>query len=909
VIRPAGDGAEDATLRTGVRLGRFEVVSLLGAGGMGEVYRATDTSLGRQVALKLLPQDFAADPERHARFEREARTLASLNHPNIATLYGLEHLDGKHVLAMELVEGEGLDARIARGPIPPDEALPVALQIAHALEAAHEAGIVHRDLKPANVKVRADGAVKVLDFGLAKAWAEEVEGSELSLSPTITQHHTAAGVILGTAAYMAPEQARGKPVDKRADIWAFGVVLFEMLTGRRMFEGEMVTDVLANVLKQEVDWDVLPTSTPPALRRLLHRCLERRPEGRIRDIGDVRWELEEMARNGTGSAEPRLEAPAPGPPKRRAVLPWVAGAALGIAAAAALGLTVLRPHPAPPRAVRSFLVAPENATFDFRASVGGPILSPDGSKLVFAARDANGASSLWIRPLDSLSAQPLRGTEGATFPFWSPDGRWVGFFVTGKLRKIDVTGGPPETLCDAPNGRGGSWSPAGVIIFAPDVFGPLARVPAAGGSPTPLSEVTPSRQGYSERWPVFLPDGRHFVYWAGGPLNSGEVKTDGIYLRSLDSAAPTLLFPSDSNALYSPPGYLLFLRAQILMAQPFDAGSRKLDGEAFPIAEDIANPQNYRFADFSVSQEGTLVYQTGETGLNQLTWLDGAGRQVGTVGDPAAIDGFRVSPDGKFLAEQVSDARSKNVDLWVVDLARGVRTRFTFAPGLEINPVWSPDGKRIAYTANPKGHLDIYIKNADGSGQAEPLTSSEVTKYADDWSPDGRTLSMTVVDPRGNTITDIWTVSLTGDHTPKPFLATQFVEGNSVFSPDGRWLAYQSDESGRDEIYVTPFPGPGGKWQVSQGGGVEPEWRRDGGALFYRSPDGALFEASVTVKGSAVEVGTPRQLFSAPPTGGSGTARSYAVSPQGDRYLLLKPIQNVVTPVTLVTHWTSALKK
>ncbi len=897
------------SLAPGSRLGPYEVTAKLGEGGMGEVWRATDSKLGREVALKLLPEDFANDPDRHARFEREAKLLASLNHPNIATLYGLEHLDGKHALAMELVEGEGLDETIARGAIPVEEAIPIALQIAEALEAAHEAGIVHRDLKPANVRIRPDGTVKVLDFGLAKVWEADAGNSSLSLSPTVTRHATVEGVILGTAAYMSPEQARGRPVDKRADIWAFGVLLWEMLTGRQMFAGETVTDVLASVLKQEIDWELLPDTTPAAVLRLLQRCLERRPTERIRDIGDVRWELEEIARRGAGSGEPAREEPAAAPSKHRAVLPWIAGAALGIAATAVIGLTVLRPHATPPRAVRSFLVAPENATFDFRAAVGGPVLSPDGSKLVFAARDANGASSLWIRPLDSLSAQPLRGTENAYFPFWSPDSRWVGFFVTGKLRKIDVTGGPPETLCDAPNGRGGSWSPDGVIVFAPDVFGRLARVSAAGGAPTPLSQAKSSRQGYSERWPEFLPDGRHFVYWAGGPLNSGEVKTDGIYLRSLDGGAPSLLFPSDSNALYSPPGYLLYLRTQTLMVQPFDAESGKLGGEAFPIAEDIANPQNYRFGDFSVSHDGTLVYQTGETGLTQLVWLDSAGRQVGTVGDPAAIDGFRMSPDGKFLAEQVSDARSKNVDLWVVDLARGVRTRFTFAPGLEISPVWSPDGRRIAYTANPKGHMDIYIKNADGSGQAKPLIESEVTKYADDWSPDGRTLSMTVVDPRGNTITDIWTVPFEGVHTPKPFVATPFVEGSSVFSPDGHWLAYQSNESGRDEIYVTPFPGPGGKWQVSQGGGVEPEWRRDGDALFYRAPDGALFEANVTARGSAVEVGTPRQLFSAPRTGNSGTGRTYAVSPEGDRYLVLHPIQNTATPLTLVTNWVAALKR
>ena len=895
------------SLAAGSRLGAYEITAKLGEGGMGEVWRATDSTLGRAVALKLLPETFAGDAERHARFEREARTLASLNHPNVATLYGLEHVDGEHVLVMELVEGEGLDELIARGPLPVDDAIPIALQIAEALEAAHEAGIVHRDLKPANVRIRPDGTVKVLDFGLAKAWAEEAGGSDLSFSPTITARHTKEGVILGTASYMSPEQARGRPVDKRADIWAFGVLLWEMLTGRQMFAGETVTDVLASVLKQEPDWTLLPPAIPARLRSLLERCLERRPGERIRDMGDVRWELAHIAETGIDRA---AETGAPTRRRVRTLLPWVAGATLGVAAAAVVGLTMLRPSAGAARAVRSFLVAPEHTAFDFRGAIGGPVLSPDGSKLVFAASSADGASSLWIRPLDSLSAQPLRGTANAYFPFWSPDSRWVGFFVTGKLRKIDITGGPPETVCDAPNGRGGSWSPDGVIVFAPDVFGSLAWVSAAGGSPARLSQAKPSRQGYSERWPEFLPDGRHFVYWAGSPLNSGEVATDGIYLRSLDGGAPTQLFQSDSNALYSPPGYLLYLRTQTLMVQPFDAGSGKLGGEAFPIAEDIANPQNYRFGDFSVSQEGTLVYQTGETGLTQPVWLDSAGREVGTVGEPAAINGFRMSPDGRFLAEQVSNARSRNIDLWLVDLSRGVRTRFTFAPGIELSPVWSPDGRRIAYTANPGGHLDLYVKNADGSGQARPLIESDVAKYADDWSPDGRTLSMTVVDPHGNTITDIWTVPVEGERTPEPFVATSFEESDSTFSPDGRWLAYQSNESGRNEIYVTPFPGPGGKWQLSQGGGVEPEWRHDGRALFYRAPDGALFEVNVTAKGSAVEVGTPLRLFDAPRTGGSGgVGRTYAVSPDGDRYLVLKPIQNVASPLTLVTNWTSALKR
>ncbi len=891
----------------GTQLGSYEVTAMLGEGGMGTVWRAKDTNLGREVALKLLPDTFADDPDRHARFEREAKLLASLNHPGIAVLYGLEHVGSQHALVMELVEGEGLDELIARGPLPVAETLPIALQIAEALEAAHEAGIVHRDLKPANVRIRPDGAVKVLDFGLAKAW-EAGDGVELTHSPTITKADTAAGVILGTAAYMSPEQARGRPVDKRADIWAFGVVLWEMLAGRQMFEGETVTDVLASVLRQEIDWTLLPPATPAGLRRLIERCLERRPAERIRDMGDVRWELAEIQRTGGTISPSTGEDAAAGPQRRRSVLPWVLGTAAGLGIAAVLGLTVLRPHTEPPT-VSSYIVPPHSAAFDFRASVGGPILSPDGSKLVFPARDASGRSSLWIRPLDSLTAQPLAGTEGAFFPFWAPDSHWVGFFVPGSLRKIDVRGGPPQTVCDATSGRGGAWSRDGVIVFAPDVFGGLQSVPAVGGEPKPLSELDTSKQQTSQRWPAFLPDGRHFLYWGGRPLNSGEVLTDGIYVASLDDSNPTFLLPADSNAVYTAPGYLLFLRSQALMAQPFAAAKLKLTGEAVPIAERIANPQNYRRGDFSASQEGTLVYLTGETGLTQTVWMDSAGRELGTVGKPAAIDGLRLSPDGKLLVEQESDARSKNVDLWIVDIARDVRTRFTFEPGLELSPAWSPDGRKIAYTANPKSQLDLYVKEANGAGQAQPLVESEVSMYASDWSPDGKSLAVSAIDPHGKTVADIWIVSMEGEHTAKPFLATRFFETGARFSPDGRWLAYQSNESGRNEVYLTPFPGPGGKWQVSQGGGEEPAWRHDGGALFYRSSEGALLEAGLTFKGAAVEVGTPRQLFKAPPNVGSGTARSFAVAPGGDRFLFLEPIETAATPLTLITNWTSALKR
>jgi Tol biopolymer transport system component/tRNA A-37 threonylcarbamoyl transferase component Bud32 len=878
---------------------------------MGEVWRARDTRLGREVALKFLPEGFATDPERHARFEREAKLLAALNHPNIAGLYSLEHLDGQHALAMELIGGEGLDERLARGPIPVDEAVPIALQVAEALEVAHERGIVHRDLKPANVKVRADGAVKVLDFGLAKAWDEQASASDAAFSPTITGHHTRAGVILGTAAYMSPEQARGKAVDKRADIWAFGVVVFEMLTGRRAFEGEEITDVLAAVLRQELDWSGLPADVPPRIRRLLDRCLDRDPRRRLRDIGEARLVLaggEPLSATSGPAPAATSAAPAPVPSARRVALPWALAAVLAAALAAVSTIAVVRGRPANRRSVRSYLLPPDQTSFAFDGPIGGPELSPDGTRLAFVARDANGKTSLWVRPLDSQAALPLAGTEGASYPFWSPDGRYVGFFVPGKLKKIDASSGPPETVCAAASGRGGSWSRDGVIVFAPDVYGGLERVSSAGGTATALPVSGVAAQQTSQRWPVFLPDGRHFLFWAGGPLNASEVKTDGIYVGSLEDGASAFLEQADSDAVYAPPGYLLFLRDQSLMAQPFDASARKLTGEAFPIAEQVANPQNYRRGCFTASDDGTLAYQTGDIGLVQAVWVDGSGRQVGTVGEPRGLEEIRLSPDGLRMAEQTAGANSKDSDIWIVDLARGVRTKFTFGSALHIYPVWSPDGERIAYTSNVQGHMDLFIKSASGAGDAEPLVVSEANKYPTDWSPDARFLAVMVVEPGKRTGSDIWVLSMP-DRKFSPFLATEANEGGATFSPDDRWLAYQSNASGRPEIYVTPFPTPGGKWQVSQDGGVQATWRRDGKGLYFRSLDGKLMEAAVAERGSAVEVGTPHELFQAQLAGFGGTTWVYAVAPSGDRFLLLRSQQNEPNPLSLVTNWTAGLQR
>ncbi|MHB8653153.1 MAG: protein kinase domain-containing protein [Terriglobia bacterium] len=917
-------------LIAGSKLGPYEILSPLGAGGMGEVYRARDSKLNREVALKVLPTAFASDADRMARFQREAQLLASLNHPNIASIYGLEESGGVRALVMELVEGPTLAERITRivAPLQLDEALSIAKQIAEALEFAHERGIIHRDLKPANIKITPEGAVKVLDFGLAKALEDPVTAGDPANSPTISIASTRAGVIMGTAAYMSPEQARGHAVDRRSDIWSFGVVLFEMLAGCQAFEGETISDVLASVLKFDPDWNALPSTTPPSITKLLRRCLTKDRKKRLQSIGEARIAIEETL-SGTSDVGAIHELPLPGtavrtPPLQRA-LPWAVAAVFLLTTIIAI-LAHFREPSTPARPVRSYILPPEKTAFEFLGATGGPVLSPDGTRVVFPARDASGKVMLWVRRLDSLSAQPLEGTEGASYPFWSPNSRFLGFFVPGKLKKIDVSGGPPQTVCDALSGRGGTWNADNIIVFAPDLTTPLLRVSAAGGAAAPLTQLDKSRRETSNRWPFFLPDGRHFVYWAG---IAGSVVNGGVLLGSLDGGERRFLFQAASGALYAPPGYLLYLREQSLMAQPFDAGSLKLTGDAFPIAEQVISPLTLRLGFFSASQNGVLVYLTGSGAQTQLAWLDANGKQLAAVGEPGGYNNPRLSPDGSRLAESVGDPQARNANIWLIDLARGVRTRFTFDEGTDIFPVWSPHGTRIVFGSNLKGSPDLYVKNASGAGAAEPLLVSDAVKLTSDWSRDGRYIAFSYLDYKGQTKFDIWVLPMFGDRKPFPFLQTEFNEGSAVFSPDGHWLAYQSDESGRFEIYVAPFQGQpatstagpqallsqgvggqGGKWQVSQGGGRGPTWRRDGKALYYLGPEGTLMEAAVMPKGTAVEVGIPRQVLRARFSAAGSYSRPYDVAPDGKRFLVLTSEEtSSTTPLTLVTNWTAGLKK
>ncbi len=884
------------TLARGTHLGPYEISAKLGEGGMGVVYRARDTRLDREVALKFLPAGFADDPERHARFEREAKVLASLNHPNIAALYGLEHLDGQHALVMELVEGEGLDERIARGPIPVDEALPIAVQIAEALEAAHERGIVHRDLKPANVKVRPDGTVKVLDFGLAKAWEEQAAESDPAHSPTITGHHTRAGVILGTAAYMSPEQARGKPVDRRADIWAFGCVLYEMLTGRRLFEGETVSDVLAAVLRTEPDWNLLPPTLPPSVRRLLGRCLERDPRQRLRDIGDARLDLEDaMAQPAQCRARPRSDAVRKGTPGRR----WLLWASLPAALAAGVAAGVLFPRGGPARAVViSSLMPPAGAEYYLGGKQPGPVsVSPDGTRIAFAARDEAHGVLLWVRNLGSPNAVPLTGTENGSYPFWSPDGRSIGFFADGKLKRVDAAGGTPLALADAPFGKGGTWSAAGTILFAPSYNSAILRIPAQGGTPRPVTSLDRGHNQNSHRFPWFLPDGRHFLFLARVSGDSGRPANE-VMVGSLDGGEPRPLVATDNNAAYAS-GFLLYTRERVLMARRFDPARLRVEGDESAVASDVAVLPGAACAVFSVSRTGVLVYDRGTAGeLEELVWLDRQGRRTGTLGPPGFYDEPRLSPDGRQVAVDKLDATTGRQDVWVVDTARGIPTRLTTAESDSMGPVWLPDSRHLVFRTHAGGFLDLFERALGGRGGNTLLLTSDSDKEATSVSPDGRFLAFRSA--TSATGFDIWMLPLNGNGRPFPFLHSRFNENNARFSPDGRAVAYVSDESGRNEVYVVSFPDAAGKVRVSAEGGRMPDWSGDGKELFFLTADGsALMAAPVTRRARTSRSARPARLFQVP------FRNSVAYDTWRGRFLFTAEQDTIQrSPLTLVQGWT-----
>jgi Tol biopolymer transport system component len=890
-------------LSAGTRLGPYEILDAIGAGGMGEVYRARDSRLGRDVALKVLPEAFARDPDRMVRFEREAKVLASLNHPNIASLYGLEESNGARALVMELVEGPTLSARIQQGSLPLAEALPVAKQIAEGLEYAHERSIIHRDLKPSNVKLTPEGQVKILDFGLAKALEGESTEEELRNSPTLSAAATRAGVLLGTAAYMSPEQARCKRVDRRTDIWAFGCVLYEMLSGLLAFGGETTSDILACVIRAEPDWSSLPASVPSRLRELLRRCFQKDPKQRLQAIGEARVTIEELL---AGSPDvTAFTAPTDAHLKLRERLAWSTAVALLAIAALLLAIGYFSSMPKPAQPVVSQIGAPENTKFVLAGmSAGPPVVSPDGNWLAFAARGADGRQVLWVRSLDGITEQPLAGTEGATFPFWSSDSRSLAFFANGKLNRIDASGGPLLALCDAVSGRGGSWGPDGTILFAL-LSGPIFRVPASGGTPQPITKLTGSLNQFSHRWPQFLPDGKHFLF-LGQATSSGD---STMYAGSLDSGEPKVLLRNESNAIYAPPGYLLFLRQETLLAQPFDANKLQLTGEAAPLAGHGGVDSNMAKGNFSVSENGILVYANGSMSEARLLWFDRSGKQLA---ETAGVDlyGFpRISPDGrKLVVSKLSAASSSGI--WIFDLNHNTSSRLTFFAGKDAMPVWSPDDKFIAFASNQGANRHIYQQAANGSGTATPLVAAQGDEILPSWSSDGRYLVFQSHSNQGNSPWEIWAAPLFGDRKTFPVAQNpHFLQGDAALSPDGKWLAYDTDETGRPEVYLMPFLHGGGKWQLSTSGGGCSRWRADGKELFYMSLDNKLMSVEISEQASSVVIGKVQPLFQANPVPRAPECM-YDVTPDGQKFVVVTlALEPGSQPLTLTLNWPALLKK
>ncbi len=879
-------------LVAGTRLGSYEIVSPLGVGGMGEVYRATDTKLGRDVAIKVIPESFAADPDRMARFNREAQILASLNHPNIAAIYGVED----RALVMELVGGSTLEERLLAGAIPVEEALPIAKQIAEALEYAHERGVIHRDLKPANIKLTPEGRVKVLDFGLAKALTGDVSSSGFqNSSPTLTMRATVAGMIMGTAAYMSPEQAKGRPLDRRTDIWSFGVVLVELLTGRQMYAGETPTEVLAAVITQEPDFSHVPAGTPAAVRKLLRRCLDKDTQRRLRDIGEARIAIDESLSSGAPE-----ESPVAALPDRRWT--FLVSAIAGVLLIALLAVSWLHLRESQPDAalVKLPLLPPAQGVFESIA------ISPDGRLLAFTASDRSGRVQLWLRPLDSLAAQPVGDTDGASQPFWSPDSRFVGFFADRKLKKVDVAGGRPQTIANVSSGRGAAWGGDGTIIFSQGSSA-LYRVPSTGGEIRALTTLDTSKRESFHRWPAFLPDGHHYLFTIYG----SQPDRTGIFAGSLDSKDRVRLAPDSANAVYVPgkgtSGYLLFARDGALVTQPFDTAGLRLLGEPVPVADDIGmNGGLQQFLQYSASSTGILVFHSNSGKQFQLNWFDRTGKRLEAVGERGLGGSPRLSPDGKRVV--ASETSTNAADLYIIGLEKGTSSRLTFDRDAKLFPVWHPDGGQIVFASNRNGIYDLFRKRADGTGHEELLLSSKLNKYPSDVSPDGRFLLYTQLDPETNF--DIWVLPLTGaGREPVPFVRTTALEQNGAFSPDGKWIAYTSDESGRPEIYLRSFSGPGnpgGQWQISKSGGMYPKWRGDGKELYYLSADNRI--TAVTLEPVAnLQIGTPQPLFVA--HFGNGSTR-FTVTPDGKRFLMEAPPDEAgANAATVILNWTRALRQ
>ena len=901
--QPPWEALAHIGLAEGSRLGPYQILGQIGAGGMGEVYRALDTRLDRIVAIKVLPAHLSLHPDARARLEREARAVSSLSHPHICILYDIGSQDHIDYLVMEYLEGETLAARLDRSALPLDQALSVAIQVADALQAAHRIGLTHRDLKPANVMLTKSGA-KLLDFGLAKF----ATVSPLTKGETATAALTDPGTILGTFQYMAPEQLEGKEADARTDIFAFGTLLYEMLTGRRAFDAASQASLIAAIMSSDPPpISSLQPLTPPALDYIVRMCLMKDPDRRWQSAQDVKLQLQSIA---TGGLPETLSSATPRGRLREHL--WMAAAAVSLLVAGLAWL--LRAPSATPASVTRFQVlAPENTIFASLIAGGSIRLSPDGHRLGFVARVPGERNKIWVRPLNLFAAHPLAGTEGASHIFWSWDGRFIAFFADGKLKKTEV--GPAATgkttvqvVCSIPDGWSGSWGKEDVVLLSRRSHAPLYRVAANGGVPTPASTLDRANGEIQQMWPSFLPDGRHFLYLSyPGP---GE-HTRGVYLAALDSSGRTSLLKEEpSNADYAPPGYLFFVRERALMAQPFDAGHFRVMGDAFTLEARIGFAA-IAGGNFSVSENGTLAYGTGDDIITtQLAWYDRAGKRLGTIGEPGGYRQPQLSSDGSRLVVERLDLESRASDIWTYDLARGVNSRLTFGPGWQYMPIMSNDASRIAFASIRNGS-NLFQKPATGVGDAELLITSKASQYLCDWSRDGKFVLL--VREGDGTKEDLWILPMFGDRKPYPFLQTEFYEGQGQFSPDGKWIAYASDETGTPEVYVQSFPAAQAKSRISIKGGTQPRWRGDGREIFYLAADRKMMAAPVISASSRLEVGTPAALFQTKMASIDGELGpyivfNYAVTSDGKRFLLNEPSGEEVSPaVSVVLNWTSNL--
>jgi eukaryotic-like serine/threonine-protein kinase len=889
-------------------IGQYHITEKIGEGGMGVVYKAEDTKLDRTVALKFLPEHLNASAEDKARFTQEAKAASALNHPNVCTIHDIQEFEGQMFMVMEFVDGQTLREKM--GSLSYKQAIEIGIQLADGLAAAHEKGIIHRDIKPENIMVRKDGIAQIMDFGLAK------------LRGTVSRL-TRQGSTIGTAGYMSPEQVQGQDADHRSDIFSFGVVLYEMLTGQPPFKGIHETALAYEIVNVDAaPMSAVKPSIDPMLDAIVLECLEKDPNERTQSVKQVSIDLKRFRRESSKAHVSRITAakPVPGPAaggpaqfsreqgRKKFPVPWIVAAALGLGLVAVMYLYLNRPRQEV-QTIRSYLTAPDFTSLAQQSggtSAGGHIsISPDGRKIAFVAIDTLGKSRLYVRPLNSLSALPFPGTEDAYYPFWSPASDFIAFFANGKLKKVDASGGPALTICDVRDARGGSWGKDDIIVFAPSPADPLYTVPAAGGAPTRLTTLDTVLHEVTHRFPWFLPDGKHFLYFAR--IGNGS-EHDAISIGSIDGSPPKKLLNARSNAVFAD-GYIIFVRELALMAQPFDPAKLELSGNAVPIAEQVRFNQNWNRGSFSVSQNGILIYEGGGGGaLNQLAILDRTGKDVAIMKGTQSVFEGAFSPDGGRIAYSSVDQQQRNEDIWVYDIARGISTRLTFDPATETDPVWSPDGKKIVFSSDRKGNATLFMKNADGTGSEEQLFESKADMFPTSWSRDGKYLAYVDYTPK-NTKRDLWIYPIGGDKKPFPFLASEFIDDEPRFSHDGKWIVYNSGESGQSEDYVRPFPGPGGKWQVSTtgDGGSRSYWRGDDKEIYYIAGDGKMMAAEVNQSGGTFSVGNVAPLFDA---FSNGVVYILDVSSDGRKFLVVyNALEKTSNRITLVTNWNTELAK